>query len=84
MNWIRKHSWTILCIPVLLSIIVLMEFGIITIHFGRGRISEGNVPIAGAQDAESFEYDIGGLESIESPPSSMEFSPDELENISVY
>ncbi len=84
MNWIRKYSWAILCIPVFLMIIILMESGIITIHFGQGRTPEGSVPIAGAKDADSLENDIGGLESIESPPSSMEFSPDELENISVY
>ena len=82
MNWIRKYSWAILCIPVFLMIIILMESGIITIHFGQGRTPEGSVPIAGAKDADSLENDIGGLESIESPPSSMEFSPDELENIS--
>lgn len=77
----KKHLPFLMLVAVLLVLILLLGFGFIRFDFSRKGTPAENLPISGSAD---FEYKTSEVEAANIPPSSADFTQDEIENISVY
>ncbi|OQX28737.1 MAG: peptidase S1 [Spirochaeta sp. LUC14_002_19_P3] len=76
----KKH-YSLLLNILLITLILLVGFGIIEINFGKRKQEADKLPIAGSAE---FSFQENQLEEIDMPPTDANYSREELENISVY